>query len=81
MAVPKKEVDTTPVTKKFGKGERSIPHSSLKARKFYPAEDESAKKTVRERGELVMLSFAVRNGKSVRRGAPAISSIGSEFMY
>lgn len=27
-------------TKKFGKGERSIPHSSQKAKKFYPAEDE-----------------------------------------
>lgn len=34
-------------TKKFGKGERTIPHSSQKAKKFYPAEDESKPKKVR----------------------------------
>jgi large subunit ribosomal protein L6e len=33
-------------TKKFGKGERSIPHSSQKASKYYPAEDVSAPKQV-----------------------------------
>lgn len=27
-------------TKKFGKGEREIPHHSQKAKKYYPAEDE-----------------------------------------
>ena len=36
-----------PVTKSFGKGERSIPHHSQKASKYYPAEDESAPKKVR----------------------------------
>ena len=33
-------------TKKFGKGERSIPHSSQKAKKFYPAEDEAKPRKV-----------------------------------
>jgi hypothetical protein len=36
-----------PVTKSFGKGERSIPHHSQKANKYYPAEDESVPKKVR----------------------------------
>ncbi|KAF2838936.1 hypothetical protein M501DRAFT_1017017 [Patellaria atrata CBS 101060] len=35
-------------TKKFGKGERSIPHTSEKASKYYPAEDDSKPKTVRK---------------------------------
>ncbi|KAG7006744.1 60S ribosomal protein L6-2 [Physcia stellaris] len=35
-------------TKKFGKGERSIPHHSQKAKKYYPAEDESKPKRVRK---------------------------------
>ena len=34
-------------TKKFGKGERQIPHHSHKAKKYYPAEDESKPKKVR----------------------------------
>lgn len=34
-------------TKKFGKSERSIPHHTQKAKKFYPAEDESKPKKVR----------------------------------
>lgn len=34
-------------TKKFGKGEREIPHHTQKAQKYYPAEDESKPKTVR----------------------------------
>ena len=33
-------------TKKFGKGERSIPHHTQKARKFYPAEDEKKNRKV-----------------------------------
>ncbi|OCK90294.1 uncharacterized protein K441DRAFT_580059 [Cenococcum geophilum 1.58] len=37
-----------PVTKSFGKGERSIPHHSQKANKYYPAEDESAPKKARK---------------------------------
>ncbi|KAL8771130.1 MAG: hypothetical protein Q9209_003301 [Squamulea sp. 1 TL-2023] len=35
-------------TKKFGKGEREIPHHTQKAKKFYPAEDESKPKKVRK---------------------------------
>ena len=35
-------------TKKFGKSERSIPHHTQKAKKFYPAEDEAKPKKVRE---------------------------------
>ena len=34
-------------TKKFGKSERSIPHHTQKAKKFYPAEDEAKPKKVR----------------------------------
>ena len=34
--------------KKFGKSERSIPHYTQKAKKFYPAEDEAKPKKVRE---------------------------------
>ena len=34
-------------TKKFGKGEREIPHHTQKAKKWYPAEDESKSKKVR----------------------------------
>lgn len=33
-------------TKKFGKGEREIPHHTQKAKKYYPAEDESKPKKV-----------------------------------
>ncbi|OAL54429.1 60S ribosomal protein-like protein L6 [Pyrenochaeta sp. DS3sAY3a] len=43
--------DTKPTTQKFSKGERSIPHHSQKASKYYPAEDvavpKKARKTVR----------------------------------
>ena len=35
-------------TKKFGKSDRSIPHHTQKAKKFYPAEDEVKPKKVRE---------------------------------
>ena len=35
-------------TKKFGKSDRSIPHHTQKAKKFYPAEDEAKPKKVRE---------------------------------
>jgi hypothetical protein len=34
-------------TKQFGAGERKIPHHSEKASKYYPAEDDKQKKTVR----------------------------------
>jgi hypothetical protein len=36
-----------PTTKKFGSGERTIPHHTEKAPKYYPAEDISKPKTVR----------------------------------
>ncbi|KZF26336.1 60S ribosomal protein L6 [Xylona heveae TC161] len=35
-------------TKKFGKGERQVPHHSAQAQKWYPAEDESQPKKVRK---------------------------------
>ncbi|KAL9109361.1 MAG: hypothetical protein Q9227_005991 [Pyrenula ochraceoflavens] len=42
--------EAKPQTKKFGKGERTIPHHTQKASKWYPAEDEAqprkARKTV-----------------------------------
>jgi hypothetical protein len=34
-------------TKKFGKGEREIPHHTQKAKKWYPADDEAQHKKVR----------------------------------
>jgi hypothetical protein len=36
-----------PTTKKYAKGERSIPHASEKASKYYPAEDVAVPKKVR----------------------------------
>lgn len=44
--------DSTATTKKFGKGERSVPHHSQKASKFYPAYDEKQPKKVRGMWEL-----------------------------
>lgn len=35
-----------PTTKKFGKGERTVPHYLVKASKYYPAEEEKKPKTV-----------------------------------
>ncbi|KAF2083544.1 60S ribosomal protein L6 [Saccharata proteae CBS 121410] len=37
-----------PQTKKFGKGERTIPHPSQKAAKYYPVDDDKAPKKVRK---------------------------------
>jgi len=42
MSAPKAQ------TKKFGAGERSVPHHSEKASKYYPAEDDRQPKTVRK---------------------------------
>jgi len=39
--------DTQPTTKTFSKGERSIPHASQKASKYYPATDVAVPKKVR----------------------------------
>lgn len=36
-----------PTTKKFAKGERSVPHHSQKASKYYPADDAAVPKKVR----------------------------------
>ncbi|KAI4091561.1 MAG: hypothetical protein LQ348_000771 [Seirophora lacunosa] len=44
----KREEQPASKTKKFGKGEREIPHHTQKAKKFYPAEDESKPKKVRK---------------------------------
>ncbi|MCJ1243712.1 hypothetical protein MMC30_000909 [Trapelia coarctata] len=45
-----KQESSTPAgkTKKFGKGERQIPHHSQKAKKYYPAEDEVKPRKVRK---------------------------------
>jgi len=40
--------DNKPKTQKFSKGERSIPHHSQKASKYYPAEDAAVNKKVRK---------------------------------
>ena len=42
--------DNKPTTQKFSKGERSIPHHSQKASKYYPAEDVAVPKKVRSLG-------------------------------
>jgi large subunit ribosomal protein L6e len=42
-----KQETPAPATKKFGKGERSVPHHSQKASKYYPAEDDAQPKQVR----------------------------------
>ena len=39
--------DSKPTTQKFSKGERSIPHHSQKASKYYPADDVAVPKKVR----------------------------------
>jgi hypothetical protein len=39
--------ENKPTTKKFGKGERSVPHASQKASKWYPAHVDPAAKKVR----------------------------------
>ncbi|KAL9010199.1 MAG: hypothetical protein Q9173_004846 [Seirophora scorigena] len=44
----KREEQPASKTKKFGKGEREVPHHTQKAKKFYPAEDESKPKKVRK---------------------------------
>ncbi|KAI9669866.1 MAG: hypothetical protein M1831_006901 [Alyxoria varia] len=45
------DTKTAPTTKKFGKGQRTVPHPSQKAPKYYPAEDipqpKQARKTQR----------------------------------
>lgn len=51
------------VTKKFGKGERSVPHTSQKARKFYPAYDEKQQKKVC--GTQTQCDQALRNVETI----------------
>ena len=47
VVMPKSESKTpTGTTKKFGKGERHVPHHSTKAKRYYPAEDETQPKQV-----------------------------------
>ncbi|KAG8533449.1 uncharacterized protein KY384_002232 [Bacidia gigantensis] len=48
MSSTKPSGKTEPKTKKFGKGQRTIPHHTQKARKFYPAEIEAKPKKVRK---------------------------------
>ncbi|KAI9722241.1 MAG: hypothetical protein M1812_001713 [Candelaria pacifica] len=44
----KKDSQPASTTKKFGKGEREIPHHSQKAKKWYPTEDENKPRKVRK---------------------------------
>ena len=46
MATKKGSDKVESKTKKFGKGERSVPHHTQKARKFYPAQDEARPRKV-----------------------------------
>ena len=39
MSTSKNAPKTEPTTKKFGKGQRTVPHPTKKAQKFYPVED------------------------------------------
>lgn len=55
-------------TKKFGKSERSVPHHSEKAQKWYPAEDDAQARKVRL---TVCVNFPV-----VRLPMDEISGIG-----
>ena len=51
-------------SKKFGKGERTVPHHSEKASKYYPAIDEAVPRKVRKQ-EAHKPALA-RNGRSKR---------------
>ena len=62
------KTDTAPQTKKFGKGERTVPHPSVRARRFYPAEDESAPKKVRGNAGSAVLPVLRCNGCDGRLG-------------
>jgi large subunit ribosomal protein L6e len=50
--MPDQQEKHAPTSKKFGKGQRSVPHPSEKASKYYPAEEDSqpkkARKSIRE---------------------------------
>lgn len=46
MSTEQTSSKNTTKTKKFGKDEREIPHHSQKAKKYYPAEEESRPKKV-----------------------------------
>jgi hypothetical protein len=50
-------------TKKFGKGERTVPHPSQKASKWYPVDDESQPKKVStmQREERNLPQFRAKN--------------------
>ena len=48
-------------TKKFGKSERSIPHHTQKAKKFYPAEDEAKPKKVSEAATILREWASIRS--------------------
>ncbi|KAF2671980.1 60S ribosomal protein L6 [Microthyrium microscopicum] len=50
-------------TKKFGKGERTVPHHSEKASKWYPAEDERQPKKVRKTARPAVLRDSLQPGQ------------------
>ncbi|KAJ4989153.1 60s ribosomal protein l6 [Stagonosporopsis vannaccii] len=55
--------DTKPTTQKFSKGERSIPHHSQKASKYYPAEDVAVPKKVRSQTRQIKARKTARPAK------------------
>lgn len=62
-------------TKKFGKGEREIPHHTQKAKKYYPAEDESSPKRVSP-----VLSTGSNYGNDTFDGIPIANRIRQRSM-
>lgn len=60
-----------PTTKKYAKGERSIPHPSQKASKYYPAEDVAAPKQVRRVDDNSTATRATNARKSFKLCAEA----------
>ena len=55
-------------TKKFGKSERSIPHHTQKAKKFYPAEDEAKPKRVCEAVPIQSYSWRGQSRCKITKG-------------
>ena len=63
-------------TKKFGKSERSVPHHTQKAKKFYPAEDEAKPKKVCE--EVSVYCRYTASYKTTTNGLRLIPVIGPQ---
>ena len=60
--------------KKFGKGQREVPHHTQKAKKWYPAEDETQLKTVGSPLFLRLQSSSLCFGGAVHHQAVRLST-------